>query len=340
MADVALAAGVSKNTVSLALRGDPQIPPKTRTKIKRAAERLGYQRNPVVGELMARMRRSGQPKFRATLALVNANRDPEARVNHPTIPVYMEGCERRAAQLGYALDPFWMHQKGGEGERLATVFQARGIRGVVIVGMMEENRLPAHFLPVVERFPCVVTGVRTREPALSFACTDHHILALRAVERARELGYRRPALVLDQVIDDLIEGRLASGFLIGQEALPKRDRLPPFRAVAEARQNPKVFLDWVDKNRPDVVFTLYNVVRRWLEEGGRRIPEDIGLIQLEWRGSRPEIAGMNQHNDLAGEAAIDMLISLIHNAEAGIPEFPRATLIGPSWVEGKSVRKV
>ena len=69
------------------------------------------------------------------------------------------------------------------------------------------------------------------------------------------------------------------------------------------------------------------------------MPEDIGVIQLEWRAARPEIAGMNQHNFVTGEAAVDMIVSQIHNNETGVQEFPRATLIGATWVDGGSVRE-
>ena len=37
--------------------------------------------------------------------------------------------------------------------------------------------------------------------------------------------------------------------------------------------------------------------------------------------------GMNQHNFVTGEAAVDMIVSQIHNNETGVQEFPRATLI-------------
>ena len=50
-------------------------------------------------------------------------------------------------------------------------------------------------------------------------------------------------------------------------------------------------------------------------------------------------AGMNQHNDIAGKTAIDMLISRIHHGERGAPAFPTGTLIGASWVEGKTTPK-
>jgi hypothetical protein len=46
---------------------------------------------------------------------------------------------------------------------------------------------------------------------------------------------------------------------------------------------------------------------------------------------------MDQRNDLVGEAAVDMIISMIHSGERGIPITPRATLIGSTWVEGTTV---
>lgn len=337
MAEVARAAGVSKNAVSLALRHSPQITAATRRRIERAAERLGYRRNPVVGELMARLRQSGHPAFQATLALINANRHPRALTEHPTVPSYVAGCRRRASALGYALDTFWMHDPANSGESLVRTFEARGIRGAILVGLMDENHLPDRFRPVVARFPCVVTGVRTRDPALSFACVDHHVVALHAIERAIELGYRRPALVLDPVIDELVQGRFTAGFLIGQRSLPRANRLPP--CYHRSDEDGAAFCRWVKRARPDVIFTLYNIVRHWLEENGWNVPRDIGLIQLEWRPSHPEWAGLHQHNDLVGEAAMDMLAGMLHRGESGPPAFPRATLIGPTWMDGSTVRR-
>jgi len=89
-----------------------------------------------------------------------------------------------------------------------------------------------------------------------------------------------------------------------------------------------------------LILTLYNVVKTWLDDLNLRVPRDLGLIQLEWRRDRPEWAGMNQHNDLVGETAVDMAVGMIHRAEAGIPTFPRATLIGSTWTEGKTVKSL
>lgn len=336
MADVAREAGVSKNAVSLALRHDPQIPAETRRHIQRIAKKLKYRRHPVVGELMAKLRQSQQPSFRSLLAIVNAHEDKAAFQEHPTIPTYVRGCQRQAAALGYKFDTFWMHDPELDGGALLRIFRTRGIRGAIIVGMMKRHRIPEHFLPVLNQYPCIVTGVRTREPALSFACVDHHVLALRAFERALELGYQRPGLVLDRTIDELVEGRFVAGYMTGQHDVPKSRRLRPFLQIQEARKNQKLFRDWLEREKPDVIFTLYNEVRDWLELCGKRVPQDMAIIQLEWRENHPEYPGMNQHNDVAGEAAVDMLIGAIHRGESTVPAFPRATLISPTWMPPSS----
>jgi LacI family transcriptional regulator len=339
MAQVARLAGVSKNTVSLALRGSAKVTVETRERVMAAVEQLGYRLNPTVAHLMAQLRQSRAPGFQATLAMVNAHERSDAFVNHATIPAYVEGCRKRAKALGYQLDEFWMHQPDLPVTRWLSIFRARNIRGIVIVGLMRRNRLPEVMAPLWEAYPTVVTGVRTREPALSFACSDHHALALVAYEKAVSLGYQRPALVLDGVIDELTEGRFTAGFLTGQSHMtPMADRTVPFYRVADARKDLGVFREWFAENRPDVIFTLYHEVARWLTELGLQVPGDVGLIQYEWRPSHGDWAGMDQRNDLVGEAALDMLISLVHHNECGVPTHPRATMIGSQWVDGKTVR--
>jgi DNA-binding LacI/PurR family transcriptional regulator len=332
MSDVARRAGVSKHAVSLALRHDPQIPEKTRRRIARIAQAMGYKKNPTVTHLMAQLRKLRTPAFQASLALLNANQDVAAFTQHPTIPIYVSGCRRRAEDLGYSLDEFWLHDPELNGERLNKILRARNIRGAIVVGLMKENRLPERFAPTWESIPTVVTGVRTREPALSFACTDHHMLALKAFQKAIELGYRRPALVLDHVIDELTDGRFSAGVQIAQAVIPSARRTRPFYFVEEARAQPALFHQWFEKEKPDALLTLYNVVKTWLKNR-----TDVGLIQLEWRTRSSDWAGMNQHNDVVGEAAIDMVISMIHHGAQGVPCFPRGTLVGSTWMNGSSV---
>lgn len=337
MQDVARAAGVSKNAVSLAFKNDPQIPLATRNRIRDAARSLGYMLDPVVGELMARLRRSRHPKYQATLALFNTHQNANAFTEHATIPIYVKGCKERAAALGYAIDVFWTNDPEMHPARLQGILASRGIRGAIVVGLMDQHRVPDKLTPLLEEFPVIVTGVRTRAPALHFACVDHHILTMRAAEQVVSMGYRRPGLVIDPVIDSLVEGRFTAGFQMGTQGLMERNPVVPHYPENFQESGRGAFLEWFHSERPDVVLSLYNTIYRWMVSAGIRIPDDVGFAQLEWRPAHPEIAGMNQHNDVVGAAAVDMLVSAIHGNEIGVPLFPKATLIGPSWMDGQTL---
>lgn len=338
MSDVAKRAGVSKNTVSLALRSDPQIPEVTRQRVRQVAADLGYKANPVISELMAELRKGSDAVYKHNFALMNANQDRDAFRQHPTVPDYVAGCRRRAAELGYGLDEFWLHQPELQDGRLESILKARGIRGALVVGMMKENLLPAGFESLWRNFAAVVTGVRTYDPTLSFVCVDHHALLIEALERICERGVHRPALVIEETIDRLVGGRFTAAFEHGLKNLRPADRLAPFLKVDASRENPGVFRDWLKRRKPDAILTLHTVVEEWLLASGYRIPEDIGLVQLECRRGCQDWAGMEQHNDLTGEAAVDLLVSLTTAGKEPLSLSPRGILITPTWKDGKTLR--
>ncbi len=331
LTDVARASGLTKSAVSLALRNDPRIPPATRKRVAACARKLGYRRNAVVAHLMSELRRGTESSPAATIALLNLNEDPEAFTRHPTIPVYVRGIRQRASVLGYAVDAITQPAATMDGHRLRQILHARGVRGCILTGLMRSNRLPPHFAPLWQRFPCVITGVRTVDPQLPFACADHHAVSQLAVAMALQSGSKRPALVLDREIDELVQGRFTAGFLIAQREIPTASRIPPFYHAHDEEKLPPSFRRWFERHRPDAILTLYHVVEDWLREMQVRAPQQVSLVQLEHRPHKPAWAGVNQHNDRTGAAAVDLLVQMIHAGETALQTDPRAMLIEPSW---------
>ncbi|MEI6323250.1 MAG: LacI family DNA-binding transcriptional regulator [bacterium] len=334
LSDIAALTGLTKSAVSLALRHDPRIPTVTRRRVEEAAVQLGYKRNAVVAHLMSELRKGGHGQGGgAGIALLNLNENPDAFHSHPTIPAYVQGCRLRAEALGYLLDEFPEPVIGMEGKRLLRILQARGLRGCILTGLMRSNRIPSPILPVISKLPCVITGVRTLEPQLPFACADHHAVAQLALAKALERGRRRPALVLDAEIDELVQGRFTAGFLIGQRELSARNRIPPFYHHGSSKTPSNSFVTWWNRYQPDAIISLFHTVEDWLKTMRDSIPEKTALIQLEVRQRRNEWAGVNQHNDRTGAAAVDLLIQMIHAGETALTAQPRAMLIEPSWEE-------
>jgi LacI family transcriptional regulator len=336
--DIAKRVGLSKNTVSLALRNDAQIPARTRERIQLVAKQMGYQPNETLSQLMAQLRISQSPRHESRLAIVNAHPSEKAFTEHPSIPSYVAGCQRRATELGYALESYWLHDPKLEPKHWMRQMRQRNVQGLLIVGLMFDNRLPPQFRPVWEALPAVVTGVRTHDPALTFSCVDHHHLALSAFHEALALGYQRPALVIERRVDLLVDARFAAGFLTAQQTLPNDRRVPPFLDVSDKAVDVRRFIAWYDQHRPDVLLTFIEPVLPLLQARKLQVPRDVGVIQFEWRPNRSDLAGMNQHSDRVGEAAVDLLISQIYHHEVGVQPFPRASLISATWVPGPSVR--
>ena len=62
--------GLSRTTVSDALRGSPRVNPDTVARVREAAKAAGYERNPLTGAVMSLLRRSRGQQFRGVLAAI------------------------------------------------------------------------------------------------------------------------------------------------------------------------------------------------------------------------------------------------------------------------------
>jgi LacI family transcriptional regulator len=287
--------------------------------------------------LMSQLRRSRKFGYQRTIALLNAHPKRRAFVDNATIPSWVAGCRRRAEYLGYTADEFWLHDPAIDRERLRRILTTRGIRGAIIIGAFNLDSIPERFTGLWSDFACVVTGVRTHNPALSFTCVDHHNLVLDAMGEVRKLGYQRPGLVLSSEVDRVTDGRFTCATWLAQQALPPAQRVPALTFTTAVSDSENHFARWLREHRPDVVLTLHPEVRTWVANLKLAVPRDLGLVHLERNRFTPDWAGMDQHNDVAGEAAVDLLASMLQGREVGVPAFPRATLIGATWRHGASV---
>lgn len=85
------------------------------------------------------------------------------------------------------------------------------------------------------------------------------------------------------------------------------------------------------------LFCLYNSVQKWVEQLGIRVPQDMGLIQLERRYSEAEWAGLNQRNDLVGESSVERLSQLLYSPSVVDSGVVTATLVSPEWTDSATI---
>ncbi len=334
---LAQAAGVSKATVSLALRDSPRIRPAVRERIQRLAVEAGYRPNALVANLLAQLRASKTSTFQSTLGLICVAKNDSILREVPTFRSWIAGCQARATELGYGFDQFWVHEPGIPPDRLVEILDTRNIRGLAVVGFLDGGTIPRKFDPLWRRSAAVALGTRPTRPAIHFASNDQYVTAAEAVRELIQLGYQRPGLCVNGAIDDIIENKFTGGFWVAQCRLPSAQRLPAFNFQPDAREG---FAVWLREHRPDVIVTVHGQVREWVASLGLDVPGDIGLVHLDKTSDFEGWAGMAQNSELVGRAAMDMVIGQLHRNETGVPPFQKCMLINSTWVPGPTVRKL
>jgi LacI family transcriptional regulator len=285
---------------------------------------------------MAQLRVSQTPKFHANIALIKCSSTRTIFDQHP-YDEFRRGIRERADKFGYGVEEFWAEEPGVKPARLLQILEARSIKGVILAAPPEPKRLfPDH--PELFRDFCVsVIGVDRTDPPLPRAASNHFRSARAAVEAVFRLGYARPALYASDHTDRILDRRWSAGFAAGVHDSPNAidGRTAPLLFAAPDRA---AFLKWVKSEKPDVIITDELQALEWLQAGKLAVPDDIGLVHLDWGPHLRDWAGMQQASRTVGAAAADLTILQITNNEVGPPEHPRLVLIESEFVPGPSVK--
>jgi LacI family transcriptional regulator len=324
--------GLSVATISLALRDSPRVVPATKKRVVDAARRAGYRPNPLVRSVMAAMRRSSQESYQGLLAGINYSPDPQPRLRTYHQEVW-RGAERRARELGYGMDLCWFGPNNLSLARLSTVLTTRNIQGVVVLPIAE-----AHDLSSIDwsGLAGVAMDYCLSRPNLHAVLPDHHVSIFNALERLVALGYRRPGLVVDAARDARLRHKWSGGYYSFFRSPGPAAYLPELLAQPVDRA---AFLSWFDRHQPDVIIAhLQTEIIGWLQERDRRVPEDVGFLQLNWTERAGPCAALDLQPGRLGVAAIESLVAQLQRQEHGIPDLPKTITLGAEWVDGPTLR--
>jgi LacI family transcriptional regulator len=348
ISQIAEAAGFSRSAVSLALRRHPSIPVVTQEKIRQAAEDLGWKENPLVSAAMSHRRqakaRSAESKQELTkLALIT--RWPRARAwraveekpgvkQHALISqTLIEGMIRRAAESGFALEEFWLGAPQMNEKRLNQILRQRNIQGLIIAPVP----MSARALELEWRyFSTVTVGYSLLSPVMH-RVTTHHTHGMRiALERLREQGYTRPALVMPREQNERVDHLWETGY---------QGFLPYFFPKEKARLflpdetgwNEKAFGEWFGKMKPDVIIASGVMeTTAWLKKMKISVGKDIGMVNLYSEESNRVFTGIDNRDERIGEEAVDLLIRHMMSNQRDLPDGQKTIMIEPRWHQGET----
>lgn len=329
---VARLAGVSVSTVSRALRGHSLLNVETIERVRRAAEQVNYQTNPIIADVMRRVRGGGRLRNLGTVAYLTFHDTVSGWRESRTYVAFYEGAVRRAEETGFKLELFWTRQPHLHSRRLTEILRSRGIVGVVVGPRPQQTpEVPLDWT----HFSSAVVGVPLPGRPLHRAGSNQANNMETMLRALQARGYRRPGFVLQGPQVESSEHGWEAEWSYHQGRLKASQRVPYLGLKPRSQ---RTFARWFSRHRPDVVISLVDEFRPWLEQLGRRVPDDVGVACLARPAGPDGPAGVHQFPDAIGASAIDLVANQIFAHERGLPATPRSLLIDGQWRDGWTVR--
>lgn len=329
---IARAARVHRTTVSLALADNPRIPRKTKARIKRIAEKLGYTPDPMLSALIAYRTTKRPVAFHGTLAwLANTEFGYDWKLV-PHYRDYYEGAAERARACGFQLEAFDFNTPAMQPRRMAGILRARNVTGVLLC--------PQPLEKVKDRFEwgefsTVTFGYTLAELGVHTVTAAHYRAMRRIVFELRRRGYRRIGFSFAQSLLERDDFNALAGFLVGDGHLDRPPEIPP---LFGASRSASVVGPWLKRYRPDAIVSGNHLILDLLKELKIRVPEDIGAACPFLPRADTALAGIVEDSKRIGAIAVDQVISMINRGERGIPEHPLRIHVEGGWLPGKSLR--
>jgi DNA-binding LacI/PurR family transcriptional regulator len=334
---IAAACGVNVSTVSRALNDNPVIPEPTRRKIRAKAEEMGWKVNPLVSVYMAHLRSSRKVRYRANIAYVI----PFPHVQKlDQLPGYhleqYQGCQQQAQGLGYGLEPIWYAEWEGSGKRLSALLRSRGIPGVILYGISVTDDI-YHDFDWAGFSVAAWGGATSRDFQLHHSSPHLHYDMSLALCKIREYGYRKIALMLFEMQDELSSHAFYASYLyektFDQAGLSYQYLKLSERDSVQARK--KLAREWLGKHEIDLVIGE-QIVWELLDEMNLKVPQDIGFVSMCWSSGWPHIGGVDQQAGIIGRNTVDLVVDQLVRNERGMPENPKLLYNGGLWMDGPS----
>jgi LacI family transcriptional regulator len=344
--DVARVAGVHNTTVSLSLRNCPSIPEATRKRIRSIADEMGYYPDPTLQALVAYRKGRTSNRSRETMAYLT---NWGTRWGWRRIPAHERayvGALRKAAELGYQLEHFWMGEPGMNQRCMSNMLYHRGITGVLIAAHREDSGELSEI--DWSRLSAVKIGSFPNTPAIHRVIDDHGGTVRLAMRRIAASGFRRVGLVMGPG-DCTANNAWSAGFLAEQGSVPESNRIPIFRndgcyrdpvSATRAPIGPgelEALGKWYREHRPEVIVGSSPAVLGMIGQLRLVVPRDVAYVDLCREGADHGIAGVRQNGEIAGEVAASMLVGQLQHNVCGVPEVGTSTMVDATWIDGATL---
>lgn len=323
--------GLSKATVANAMRGLSNVAPATAQRVKEAAAKAGYRRNPMVATLMSALRRSHASGFHGVIACVDTA-EPQRPDHGPFHRQLLNGAQTRADDLGYKLEKYFLGPAHLSVSRLNSILKSRGINGIMLMPAWSAPDLSALDWSL---FTAVCADYVVSPPYLHAVCCDHYRSMMTLLDHVKACGYRRPGLFMETGRDERIHSRMSAAFRAFHASHPEIEMITPYTT---ADVGLTTFLPWFKRHKPDVVLTHHTEALEMMEELRLRIPEQCGFVCLNLSKTSRVVAGLDLQPHLIGARCIESLIAQLQRNDRGMPTCASTLTLPARIIAGPTLR--
>jgi len=306
--EIARRLGVSKSTVSRALRDSSEISETTKEKVIELAKMLNYSPNPIALSLLKNKTH--------TIGVIVPD------INNPFFSTAIGGVEDVAYSRGYHVMIYQSHESY-EREKANVRHIAERRADGLIVSVASQSLHHRHFSDLQDGgIPIVFFDRSSNEVQTHKILVDDYAGAFAGTEHLIEQGCRKIAHVAGPMSLSISRNRY-NGYrdALSKHKLPQRDEWVVTAEYSQSEGTERAYQLMALRERPDAIFAASDRIAigvHWaLRQLGYRMPDDVALLGFSDLGVSglldPPLSSVAQPSFEMGRQAAELLLELIEH---------------------------
>lgn len=318
--DIARYLGISKSTVSRALKNHPDISDETKEAVRNVAKQLNYIKNTTASSL--RYRKSN------LIGLI------VPQISYFFFPSVINGIEELAHKNGYNLLILQSKESYEREVENIDILISNNVEGI-LASVSRATKDISHFINLTDmKMPLVLFDRIVKEINTDIVLVDDIDGSYNAVRHLLQVGKRRIAICTGSLNLLISRNRLEGyknalsekGILIDEEIIISAE------TPEDAEQKTLELLE--SGNPPDGIFAISDLtmsgVMKAIYKSGKKIPDEIGVVGFCERQYRtmyhPELTAIDPMGFEIGEKAAELLFEQINQKSKNLPPLEARTL--------------
>jgi LacI family transcriptional regulator len=327
--EIAQQLGLSRQAVSLALRGSLHVSAATREKVREVADAMGYHPDPSLSALVQRRTGRGPVATRWNqFALLHNWPREDGLHTSPFYSGWLQCLHQAATAQGITIKEYWVGADSGKLNTVLRKLRNMNITGIFIAPPPQLNH--AKKLEISDRkFQTVTFGPEHLYADLHTVQFDFYENLRLAWDVLSRRGRRRIGLVYAEYQSERTGYAWWAAYHIEKilSGCPPEKRMPLLLEDEISQASCDAYRSWLKEHRIDAVISSVYAVEKWSRD--LRNPPEVAMFNV----NAPIQQGIDINLPQMAETAVDLLLSELRRTQFAYGNHPYRILIPGKWVD-------